>query len=61
MSCTYCSYLGILVCSAIVPVLNPAVVHRHKVVATQLVAMVMGECSAVHLQSRENVYMYECS
>ena len=42
-------HLCILAGSVIVPILNPAMVNSHKVVAAKLVAMVMGECYIVHL------------
>ena len=59
-------YLRVFACSVIVPILHPAMMHCHKVVATQLVAMVMGECSAVHLckeimHNNINYYTHVCS
>ena len=56
-----CTYLRVFACSVIVPVLHPAMVHCHKVVATQLVAMVMGERSAVHLCNEIMHYTHVCS
>ena len=49
--------LPILAVGVIVPVLDPAMVNRHKIVTTQLVAMVMREGNIVHLLRMTIVYV----